>query len=84
MSVVSGRWSPCCSKLPTGSRATVAPRSASSVDVAAVISILNILHDFMTTSGTGFSCQIVELRPERLALSVYLGSGQAALRFGTI
>src|SRR3954452_14867065 len=33
-SVASGRWSPCCSKLPTGRTAMLALRSASSVDVA--------------------------------------------------
>src|SRR3954454_13174606 len=34
VSVLRGRWPPCCSKLPTGRTAIVAARSASSCDVA--------------------------------------------------
>jgi hypothetical protein len=41
VSVASGKWSPCCSKLPTGSSATDASRSASSFAVAMVIRSIN-------------------------------------------
>src|SRR3954447_5466295 len=34
VSVLSGKWPPCCSKLPTGRTAAVAARLASSCDVA--------------------------------------------------
>jgi hypothetical protein len=55
----------------------VAPRLASSVDVAVVISILSSF----TTSATEYSCRIAELRLLRIALSVYLEFERADLLF---